>query len=419
MASPPVAPRRPHVISAHGDDREDPWFWLRDREDPEVLAYLEAENAYTEAGDGPAGRPAQRPLRGDEGPDQGDRHVGARPAGALVVLLAHRGGEGLRHPLPAPRPRPRRSSRRPASPARRSRSCSTRTCWPRARTTSPSAAPRSATTTAGWPTRPTAAGDEKYELQFRPLDAEHRRRRARGRCPTPATAWPGPPAADYVFYVRMDEAQRPFQLWRHRAGHRPGRRRARLRGARPALLPRRPAPPGTRPSSSSACTAPTPPSGSPSRSADPLAEPRVVLPRREGVEYAVDHLTPGGRRCGLVPRADQRRGAGLPGARGARRPHWAPAPVAAWREVVPHRPGVRVEDVDAFAGALVLSERAEAQTQVASCPLAATGRGDPFAGDLLRRRLDRRRPSTARPPPGSAPTPSPTPPRCASGARRW
>jgi len=50
MANPPRAPRRPHVISAHGDDREDPWFWLREREDPEVLAYLQAENAYTEEG---------------------------------------------------------------------------------------------------------------------------------------------------------------------------------------------------------------------------------------------------------------------------------------------------------------------------------------------------------------------------------
>src|SRR5271167_1307629 len=48
MASPPSAPRRPHVISAHGEDREDPWFWLREREDPEVLAYLTAENAFTE-----------------------------------------------------------------------------------------------------------------------------------------------------------------------------------------------------------------------------------------------------------------------------------------------------------------------------------------------------------------------------------
>src|ERR1700722_16072849 len=48
MANPPSAPRRPHVITATGDDREDPWFWLREREDPEVLAYLEAENSYTE-----------------------------------------------------------------------------------------------------------------------------------------------------------------------------------------------------------------------------------------------------------------------------------------------------------------------------------------------------------------------------------
>jgi oligopeptidase B len=45
---PPQAPQRPHTISAHGHDREDPWYWLREREDPEVLAYLEAENAYTD-----------------------------------------------------------------------------------------------------------------------------------------------------------------------------------------------------------------------------------------------------------------------------------------------------------------------------------------------------------------------------------
>src|ERR1700677_922547 len=39
-------------------------------------------------GDGPAGRPPRRPLRGDEGQDQRDRHVGADPAGTVVVLLA-------------------------------------------------------------------------------------------------------------------------------------------------------------------------------------------------------------------------------------------------------------------------------------------------------------------------------------------
>jgi oligopeptidase B len=47
---PPVAALRPHaVISPHGD-RSDPYYWLRDdeRTNPEVLAYLNAENTYRE-----------------------------------------------------------------------------------------------------------------------------------------------------------------------------------------------------------------------------------------------------------------------------------------------------------------------------------------------------------------------------------
>lgn len=48
-ASAPVAEPRPHRLEAHGDVRIDPYFWLRDRDDPRVIAYLEAENAWTEA----------------------------------------------------------------------------------------------------------------------------------------------------------------------------------------------------------------------------------------------------------------------------------------------------------------------------------------------------------------------------------
>ena len=46
-ATPPVAPRRPTVLRAHGDERVDDWYWLRDRDDAQVREYLEAENAYT------------------------------------------------------------------------------------------------------------------------------------------------------------------------------------------------------------------------------------------------------------------------------------------------------------------------------------------------------------------------------------
>ena len=49
MPTPPSAPKRPHVHELHGERREDPYAWLRDKADPAVTAYLEAENAYAEA----------------------------------------------------------------------------------------------------------------------------------------------------------------------------------------------------------------------------------------------------------------------------------------------------------------------------------------------------------------------------------
>ncbi len=39
-----------HKLEAHGDIREDNYYWLNDRENPEVIDYLKAENEYQEAG---------------------------------------------------------------------------------------------------------------------------------------------------------------------------------------------------------------------------------------------------------------------------------------------------------------------------------------------------------------------------------
>ncbi len=47
--TPPVAKVVPHELEMHGHVRIDNYYWLRERENPEVIAYLEAENAYTEA----------------------------------------------------------------------------------------------------------------------------------------------------------------------------------------------------------------------------------------------------------------------------------------------------------------------------------------------------------------------------------
>jgi oligopeptidase B len=46
---PPVANRIPKVDIVHGDVRQDDYHWLRHRDDPEVVAALKAENAYTDA----------------------------------------------------------------------------------------------------------------------------------------------------------------------------------------------------------------------------------------------------------------------------------------------------------------------------------------------------------------------------------
>lgn len=46
--SPPVAAQKPWTRRHHGDDVADPYEWLRDGEDPQVIAHLEAENAYAE-----------------------------------------------------------------------------------------------------------------------------------------------------------------------------------------------------------------------------------------------------------------------------------------------------------------------------------------------------------------------------------
>ena len=48
-ATPPVADKRPKTDTIHGDTRVDNYFWLREKGAGDVTAYLEAENAYTDA----------------------------------------------------------------------------------------------------------------------------------------------------------------------------------------------------------------------------------------------------------------------------------------------------------------------------------------------------------------------------------
>ncbi len=48
MSQPPVAKEIPFTLEKHNDVRIDPYYWLNDRENPEVIDYLNKENAYFE-----------------------------------------------------------------------------------------------------------------------------------------------------------------------------------------------------------------------------------------------------------------------------------------------------------------------------------------------------------------------------------
>ena len=62
MNTPPVAPKRYgyRVRDQFGQHFDDPWDWLRDGENPEVRAHLEAENAWADTVTAPTREAAAR-----------------------------------------------------------------------------------------------------------------------------------------------------------------------------------------------------------------------------------------------------------------------------------------------------------------------------------------------------------------------
>ena len=160
-----------------------------------------------------------------------------------------------------------------------------------------------------------------------------------------------------VFYVRPDDAMRPFQVWRHTLGepddalvfHEADERYfvsvGRTRSGRLILV-----------SSESKLTS----EAHLLDPDDPTAGLRLVEPRTEGLEYGVEHHidAAGVERLFIVTNADHATNfkvmtapVGSPG-RGS------------WTEFLPHRADVKIDDIDAFAAAVVISEREAGLEQI-------------------------------------------------------
>jgi oligopeptidase B len=386
MPVPPQAAQRPHVLTAHGHERQDPWFWLRERDDPEVLAYLEAENAYTEEALSP-----QAPLR-----ESLFEEMKARIQETDMSVPVRRGPwwyygrteEGKSYGIHCRRPAGAADELPPATDAEADAGGDEHVLLNENvlaqgheyfQIGTAAISPDHAYIAYGADT----VGDEKYVLAFRSL--------------VEADATPAPIAAPeqvadtgyglawskdstVVFYVRLDESMRPHQLWRHHLGSDPAGdvlvyeetdRRFSL---------------GTGLTRDEAYVLVSLHSTNTTEwlaipSDDPMAAPAVVVPRREGLEYGVDHWSRDGAPGWFVLLTNDTgkdfRVAAAPDAALGNKTETE----TEWRELVAHRPGVRVEDVEAFVDFLVLSERAEAETRVRVLPLAPGQ--NPFTGNLM------------------------------------
>jgi len=381
-AEAPVAERRPTVRSHHGDDVVDDYEWLRDKDSPDVLAHLAAENAWTQAQ-----LAHLAPLRQDVFDE-----IKARTLEADLSVPVRMGSfwyytrteEGRQYPIHA---------RVPAAGE-----------WAPPRI-EPGTVPAGEQVLldqnaaaeghdffslgsfdvsedgARLAYAVDTTGDERFALRVRDLTT------GEDLPDVVEDTFPGAiltPDGRYLFYPTVDDAWRPHRIWRHEVGtpaaddvlvlEEPDERfwiGVGLTRSRRYLVIEA----GSKTTSEARVL----------EADDPTGGFRTVWERRDGVEYTVEHavLPSGddGRDVLLVLHNDGAENFALVvtdvPAR-ADQDDAGPLDPAAARVVVPHDPDVRLEGVDAFARHVVLSLRREALPRVAVVDLTRTTADQPW-----------------------------------------
>ncbi len=368
----PRATRRPHVLHAHGDERVDDWYWLRERDNPEVLAYLEAENEYTRAAT--AHTEALQKTLYDEIVGRVQETDVSAPVREGPFEYYSRTIEGRQYGV---------HCRRPGG------SVDLPDAFAEPGSTAGEAVllDENALATGheyfalgGFALSPNhrllaystdVTGGERYELRFRDLETGF------DRADVVSDVYYGLAWANddqTIFYTRLDDAMRPWQVWRHRLGTPPAddvlvhqedddrfyASVTRTRTHRFVVI-----------TLESKLTT----EASLIDADAPEGAPRLVTPRVQGVEYHVEHHASDelGDRLFVLTNDG-----------GAENFKLMVAPTAspgrdAWEEVVGHRDDVRLEAVDDFAGHLVLSERAGGLERLRVHPLLE---GEPHTVDM-------------------------------------
>ncbi|PZE82111.1 S9 family peptidase [Curtobacterium sp. MCBD17_032] len=372
VTTPPTAAKRPQTRTHHGIDFVDDYEWLRDKESPDTVAYLEAENRYTEAQTEHLG--ALRDRLFDEVKSrvqETDLSVPVRMGQWWYFTRTSEGsqyGVQCRAPISGPDD------------------------W------TPPSLDEGADTLPGEEVvldgnaladghdffslgtydisddgrrlvyGVDVEGDERYTLAVRDLETGQD---LADTIPNTGAGATFDPSGRYVFYPTVDESWRPDRIWRHEVGtgadadvvvfEEPDDRYwvgvGVTRSSQYIVIEL-----GSKITSEALVL----------DASDPTGEFHVVWPRREGVEYEIEHAVVGGSDRLLVLHNDGAENFELVDV-----PADDPTSTSDRRVVVPHHEQRRIESVDAFAGHLALEYRSEALPRIAVIPIEGDGYGEP------------------------------------------
>lgn len=361
--APPVAKKIPFERKHHGDTVIDHYEWLRDKEDPEVIAFLEQQNEYTTAHTADLAD-----LRADiyseiKGRTQEtDMSVPTRRGQYWYYARTEEGKQyALRARCPIAGPDDWTPPTVEPGQSVQGEDILLDSNVEAEGTDFFSLGALSVSEDGNLLAYSVdTAGDERYTMRFKDLrTGELLADEIRDTAPGALWSLDG----NHVFYQTVDEAWRPDTVWRHDLGA----------GTPDVKVFYEPDEQywvgigGTRSDKYLMITL-----GSKITTevrildaTDPTGEFTVVWPREEGVEYGVEHAVIDGRDRFLILHN-----------KNAENFELLDAPVADptdTRVMVPHDPEVRIEDVDAFAGQLVLSYRREALPRLSIAQLNGSG----------------------------------------------
>jgi oligopeptidase B len=364
----PRAERRPSTRTHHGDTIVDDFEWLRDKDDPAVRAYLDEENAYTRASTAHLGQLRQSLF--DEIKSRTLETDLSVPVRHGAYWYYSRTIEGRQYGIHCRIPVSGDDDWTPPDLAMGDdREEVLLDDNVEAEGTDFYSLGSFDVSTDGrlLAYSVDTAGDERYTLFIRDLET------GTNLADVVPNTFPGAtfsPDASVVFYPTVDDAWRPDTIWRHTVGSdasldtavftEPDERYwvgvGLTRSGRFLVL-----------DIASKITSEV----RVLDTEDVQGDFRVVWPRREGIEYQVEHAIVSGEDRLLIVHND-----GAEDFQVVDVPAERPLDQDAWRTVVPASPGRRIEEIDAFAGHLTLEYRRDGLTRVAVIRL---GDGDePF-----------------------------------------